>query len=209
MSDAGLPDAPACARNRDPILAALRRLLAESRQLLEIGSGTGQHAVYFAPEFPHLDWQASDLAGKLTGIRRWLEACPSANLPPPVALDVEAEWPALTVDTVFTANTLHILSETAVESLFRALPDVLAPGGRLIAYGPFRDGDDFGAESNREFDAWLRQRDPASGIRDLDWLDALALAVGMVRSETIAMPANNRLVVWRRSTIQMQQDTEE
>ncbi|WP_237067909.1 DUF938 domain-containing protein [Microbulbifer guangxiensis] len=195
---AALPDAPACARNREPILAELRRLLADSHQLLEIGSGTGQHAIYFAPHVPQLSWQTSDLPEKLAGIRAWQQAHPADNLPPPVALDVEGQWPSLSVDTIFTANTLHILSAQAVEALFAALPRVLVPGGQLITYGPFRRGADFGAESNREFDQWLRQRDPASGIRDLHWLDALADAAGLIRSETIAMPANNHLVVWRR-----------
>lgn len=193
-----LPDAPACARNREPILAELRRLLADSRQLLEIGSGTGQHAVYFAPHFPQLNWQPSDLPGKLAGIRAWLQAHPAANLLPPVALDVEGQWPPLSVDTIFTANTLHILSAPAVEALFAMLPRVVVPGGQLIAYGPFRRGEDYGAQSNREFDQWLRQRDPASGIRDLHWLDDRAEGAGLRRCETIAMPANNQLVVWRR-----------
>ncbi|GAA5524683.1 hypothetical protein Maes01_01240 [Microbulbifer aestuariivivens] len=196
-----LPQAPACARNREPILGELRRLLAGRRRLLEIGSGSGEHAVYCAAHFPELRWQTSDLPEKLAGIRQWLEACPSANLPPPLALDIEDCWPPLSVDTIFTANTLHIVSAAAVESLFRKLPQVLAPAGQLIAYGPFSEDGDFGAQSNLDFDAWLRARDPLSGIRDLCWLDALAAGAGMTRSETIAMPANNRLLVWR-STLQ-------
>ncbi|AOS96311.1 hypothetical protein AUP74_00844 [Microbulbifer aggregans] len=194
-----LPDAPACGRNREPILEQLKRLLADSRRLLEIGSGTGQHAVYFAPHLPHLAWQTTDLPAKLAGIRAWLEACPAENLLAPIPLDVEGRWPPVSADTIFTANTLHIVSAPAVEAFFAALPQVLDQDGQLIVYGPFSEGGDFAAESNREFDRWLRERDPDSGIRDLCWLDTLAARVGMTRSETIAMPANNHLVVWRRS----------
>lgn len=197
---AELPDAPACARNREPILAHLRRLLADSRHVLEIGSGTGQHAVYFAHRLPQLTWQTSDRAENLPAICAWLEAEPADNLPPPLALDVNGDWPPLAVDTIFTANTLHIMSADSVRQFFRQLPRVLPPGGRLIVYGPMKIGGDYIGPTNADFDLWLKERDPASGIRDLEWLDQLALAGGLAREELNYLPANNQLVVWRRKT---------
>ncbi|WP_308364720.1 MULTISPECIES: DUF938 domain-containing protein [unclassified Microbulbifer] len=201
---AELPDAPACARNREPILRELRRLLAHRRSVLEIGSGTGQHAVYFAPRLPHLTWQTSDLAENLPGIRAWLAAQPANNMPPPLELDVNGEWPDLAVDAVFTANSLHIMSADSVRALFRALPRVLQPGGALIVYGPMKiAGDYIGigpggvGSSNADFDRWLKQRDPHSGIRDLEWLDRLAEDAGLQRVENHYLPANNQLVVWQ------------
>ena len=201
---AELPDAPSCERNREPILEQLRRLLADSRRVLEIGSGTGQHAVYFAPRLPHLSWQTSDRAENLPGIRAWLAERPADNLPEPLELDVTGDWPPLEADTIFTANTLHIMSAEAVQTLFRKLPRILEAGGRLVAYGPVKInggfiGPDTGA-SNAEFDLWLKQRDPASGIRDLEWLDELAHNVGLVREELNYLPANNQLLVWRSKT---------
>ncbi|MBB3061607.1 DUF938 domain-containing protein [Microbulbifer rhizosphaerae] len=204
MSAGELPDAPACARNREPILRELRRLLAHRRSVLEIGSGTGQHAVYFAPRLPHLTWQTSDLAENLPGIRAWLAAQPASNMPPPLELDVSGEWPDLAVDAVFTANSLHIMSADSVRALFRALPRVLQPGGALIVYGPMKiaggyigSGPGGIGSSNADFDRWLKQRDPHSGIRDLEWLDRLAEDAGLQRVENHYLPANNQLVVWQ------------
>lgn len=196
-----LPDAPACARNREPILAPLRRLLAGSRQLLEIGSGTGQHAVYFAPRLPHLIWQTSDRAENLADIRAWLAHRPATNLPQPLQLDVDGHWPALTVDTVFTANSLHIMSADSVERFFRAMPQILQRGGQLIVYGPMKIGGEHIGPTNADFNLWLKKRDAASGIRDLEWLDQLALAASLVRKELLYLPANNQLVVWQRKTV--------
>ncbi|MFI2811157.1 DUF938 domain-containing protein [Microbulbifer sp. JSM ZJ756] len=197
MSETGLPDAPACGRNRAPILGELRRLLADSRSVLEIGSGTGQHAVYFAPRLPHLCWQSSDRADNLPGIRAWLAHCPSPNLPPPLELDVDRAWPELQVDAVFTANSLHIMAESSVAALFRQPPRVLRPGGQLLVYGPMKIAGDYIGPGNADFDQWLHQRDPASGIRDLEWLDGLAAAAGLERRELNFLPANNQLVAWR------------
>jgi SAM-dependent methyltransferase len=174
--------------------------LADSRHLLEIGSGTGQHAVYFAPALPHLTWQASDRAENLAGIRAWLAHRPAPNLPQPLQLDVNGDWPGLTVDAVYTANSLHIMSADSVKRFFRELPRVLQPGGQLIVYGPMKIGGDYTAPSNADFDLWLKERDPASGIRDLEWLDQLALAANLLRQELHYLPANNQLVVWRRET---------
>ncbi|SDK40623.1 DUF938 domain-containing protein [Microbulbifer yueqingensis] len=199
MSDSGLPDAPACARNRAPILEELRRLLDTAGSVLEIGSGTGQHAVYFAPRLPHLEWQPSDRAENLPGIRAWLAHRPAPNLLPPLELDVTGPWPAVCVDAVFTANSLHIMPAAAVEALFRQLPRVLRPGGQLLVYGPMKIAGEYVGAGNAEFDRWLQQRDPLSGIREVEWLDHLAVAAGLQRLELNFLPANNQLVVWQHS----------
>jgi cyclopropane fatty-acyl-phospholipid synthase-like methyltransferase len=192
------PFAPACERNRDPILAVLRRQFADRRRVLEIGSGTGQHAVYFAAALPWLTWQCSDVAENLPGIRLWLEDAGLPNTPPPLALDVHGTWPACSPDAVFSANTLHIMGWEEVEAFFAGIDRVLGDDGTLVVYGPFNYGGDYTSASNREFDAWLRARDPRSGIRDFEAVDALAQRIGLQRVEDAAMPANNRCLVWRR-----------
>ncbi len=193
------PYAEACDRNRDPILEVLRGHFADRRRVLEIGSGTGQHAVHFAAALPQLAWQTSDLEANLAGIRLWLEEARLPNLPPPLALDVCDPWPAARFDAVFTANTLHIMSWEGVRALFAALPGVLKEDGVLAVYGPFNYGGAFTSASNAAFDAWLKRRSPASGIRDFGAVDALARSSGLTLVEDRAMPANNRALVWRRS----------
>lgn len=190
--------APACERNRDPILAVLRTQFAERRSVLEVGSGTGQHAVYFAEAMPWLVWQCADLAPQLPDIRRWLDDARLPNTPPPIALDVCGTWPDGTYDAVFSANTLHIMSAPAVEAFFAGVGRVLAPSGRLVVYGPFNAGGHYTSESNRDFDAWLKARDPASGIRDIETVQALAARAGLHAIDDVAMPANNRCLVWQR-----------
>ncbi|QFT56984.1 DUF938 domain-containing protein [Microbulbifer sp. THAF38] len=199
MSDSSLPDAPACARNRDPILSHLRRLLEDSQKVLEVGSGTGQHAVYFAPRLPHLIWQTSERAEMLPGVRAWLASVPAQNLRQPLTLDVDASWPELNFDAVFSANTLHIMSRESVQRFFHQLRTLLQPGGLLVVYGPFKIDGSFIGPSNADFDTYLKERNPDSGIRDLEWLDQLAGDVGMQREELNYLPANNQLVVWRKN----------
>ena len=197
------PHAPACDRNRDPILAVLREQFAGCRRVLEIGSGTGQHAVHFAAAMPGLEWQASDVADNLPGIRAWLDDAGLPNTPPPLVLDVlQWPWPAVRADAVFTANTLHIMGWDGVQAFFRRVGQLLAdaPGGMLVAYGPFNYGGMFSSDSNRDFDAWLKARDPRSGIRDFEAVDALATAAGLQLLVDVAMPANNRCVAWRRKS---------
>ena len=183
------PFSEACERNRAPILAVLKRVFKDRKKVLEIGSGTGQHAAYFAAELPHLVWQASDVAEHLPGIRRWI------SNPAPIELDVDKPWPAVEADAVFSANTCHIMSWPQVEHMFvgvgRIAPAVFA------LYGPFSYNGRHTAESNARFDAMLRERDPASGIRDVDDLGAVANAAGLELEEDNAMPSNNRLLVWR------------
>lgn len=193
------PWSPACERNTVPILEVLREQFATSRQVLEIGSGTGQHAVAFAAALPHLQWQCSDLAENLQGIGLWLDEAALPNTPPPLPVDVLHGLPAMQVDAVFTANTLHIMPWAAVQALFTALPRVLAPDGLLVVYGPFNYQGQFTSDSNAAFDAALRSADPARGLRDAEEVDALARVAGLVLQQDQAMPANNRCICWRRS----------
>lgn len=198
------PHAPSCERNRAPILDVLRVHFAQCRHVLEVGSGTGQHAVHFAAALTHLRWQASDRAVQLPGIRAWLDEAALANAPPPVALDVATgPWPrpddgAAHFDAAFTANTLHIMGWAEVRALFDGLDRVLGADATVIAYGPFNRGGDYTSDSNAAFDAALRARDPASGLRDAEAVDALAAGIGLRLIEDAAMPANNRCRVWRR-----------
>jgi SAM-dependent methyltransferase len=197
-SPSDLPYSEACERNKDPILAVLRAAFASRRRVIEIGSGTGQHAVHFARHLPHLAWQPTDRAEFLDGLAARVAAEGPPNLLAPVELDVLAEpWPPLRGDALFSANTLHIMSWPAVEALFAGLPRLLEPGGVLAIYGPFRYAGRFTTPSNAAFDAMLRERDPASGVRDFEAVDALAVAAGLSLSADLAMPANNQLLVWR------------
>ncbi|HXA93079.1 MAG TPA: DUF938 domain-containing protein [Steroidobacteraceae bacterium] len=192
------PHAPACDRNREPILAVLRRHFTDRRRVLEIGSGTGQHAVHFAAALPGLSWQTSDIEENLPGIRLWLEEVRLANLPAPLSLDVNGAWPQRGYDAVFSANTLHIMSWSDVRALFEHLQPVLESDACVAIYGPFNYAGRFTSPSNADFDAWLKQRSPLMGIRDFEAVDALAQSIGLRLIEDCAMPANNRTLVWRR-----------
>ena len=193
------PFSAASERNRDPILSVLARWFADRRRVLEIGSGTGQHAVHFAGALPHLQWHASDLPAHHAGIQAWMEAAALPNLHGPLLLDVRSgPWPGDIFDAAFTANTLHIMGWDAVEALFRALPGVLAEDAVLVAYGPFNRDGRFTSDSNAAFDAMLRRDDPARGIRDAGAVDALARQAGLRLVDDVAMPANNRCLVWQR-----------
>jgi SAM-dependent methyltransferase len=189
----------ACERNKDPILAVLGGELAVSRSVLEIGSGTGQHAVHFARHLPHLSWQPTELGAELGPLAERILLGGPPNLRPAIALDVRVQpWPVERVDAVFSANTLHIMAWDAVEHFFRGIGAVLAAPGVLCVYGPFRYRDGYTSESNAEFDRNLRRRDPLSGIRDFEALQRLAAAAGLDLAADHAMPANNQTLVWRR-----------
>lgn len=194
------PFSQACENNKRPILEVLRRHLGGVRRLVEIGSGTGQHAAYFAAQLPHLVWQPSDVAENLAGIRLWVEDAALDNLPPPVELDVTVQpWPVAAAEAIFSANTMHIMSWPAVTAFLTTAAAILKEdGGLLCLYGPFNYNGTYTSDSNRRFDAWLRQRDRDSGIRDFEAIDALAAAGGLRLIEDNAMPANNRLLVWRK-----------
>lgn len=193
------PCAPACERNREPILDVLRDHFGDRRAVLEIGSGTGQHAIFFAARLPHLLWQTSDRAENLPGIQAWLDEAGLANTPPPLDLDVMGAWPARCYDALFSANTLHILPWAAVERLFAGLPDVLASDARVAIYGPFNYGGRFTSASNAAFDLRLKEDAPHRGIRDFAEVNRLAGLAGLELVEDRAMPSNNRCLVWRRS----------
>lgn len=193
------PYSEACERNRGPILDVLRVHLAQARSVLEIGSGTGQHAVHFAAALPHLTWQTSDLAANHPGIHAWVAEAGLPNLLPPLTLDVGAgTWSCDTrYDAVFSANTCHIMSWEEVRAMFAGVAGVLAAGGRLCIYGPFNYGGAFTSDSNAAFDAMLRAQAPHMGLRDFEAMDALALQHGLTLERDHPMPANNRLLVWR------------
>jgi len=192
------PWSPACERNRNPILEVLRRQFADRRRVLEVGSGTGQHAVHFAAALPHLVWQTSDRPEWLPGIRLWLAEAALSNTPAPLQLDVTGPWPETRFDAIFTANSLHIMGWAEVEAFFATLPGSLTEDARLTIYGPFNYAGQFTSPSNAAFDAQLKADDPKRGIRDFEAVDALARAIGFRFDEDVALPANNRCISWHR-----------
>jgi len=192
------PHSPSSDRNREPILAVLRERFADRRRVLEIGSGTGQHAVHFAAALPALTWQCTEREENLPGIRMWLDEAALPNTPAPITLDVNGTWPTARYDAVFSANTLHIMGWPEVERMFAALPAVLDDDATLVIYGPFTMDGRHTSESNAAFDATLRARAPHQGVRDVAAVDALARAIGFAPVENRVMPANNRCLAWRR-----------
>ena len=193
------PYVESCERNRAAILEVLRVELAGKSRLLEIGSGTGQHAVYFAPEFPGLVWQTSDLVESHADIRAWLAEAGLANVLPPLTLDVcRGDWPSERYDAVFSANTAHWMSWPEVECLFSGVGRALQVDGVFCLYGPFNYRGGYTSESNARFDRWLKARDPSSGIRDFEAVDALSREAGMRLERDHEMPANNRILVWSK-----------
>jgi SAM-dependent methyltransferase len=193
------PFSESCVENREPIFSVLAPRLTACTSLLEIGSGTGQHAVYFAPGLPQLLWHTSDRRENHPGILAWLSDCDATNIRPPIALDVLTDpWPDGPFDAVFSANTAHIMPEAAVAAMLEGVAAVLRPGGQFLLYGPFNYHGRFTSDSNARFDAWLKERDPAMGIRDLDWLSREAGRHGLALAEDIEMPVNNRTLVWQR-----------
>jgi SAM-dependent methyltransferase len=186
-----------CEKNKAPILAVLKNIFAEKMQVLEIASGTGQHAVYFGRELPHLIWQTSELAQHLESIQAWLDEAQLPNVLAPLAIDVnDARWPVSAVDAIFNANTVHIISWPEVERLFRHIARVIVPGGCVSFYGPYNYGGRFTSESNARFDTWLKSRNPNSGVRDFEAVNQLAALNGLVLLQDVAMPSNNRMLVW-------------
>ena len=195
-----LPTAPATLRNSAAILGVLRHELTDCRNLLEIGSGTGQHAVHFAASMPDISWQTSDLSENHDGIRAHIANAGLDNVKAPLTLDVRsASLDMQKYDAVFTANTMHIMSFSAVRKMIALIAGLLGRGGRFAAYGPFRQDGKFNTESNANFDTSLRSRDPEMGIRELEEIDGLAEHAGMRRARTYAMPANNLLLIWQKN----------
>ncbi len=193
------PFSQACENNKQAILEVLREVLSDSGEVLEIGSGTGQHARYFAEHLPHLSWQPSDLVQNHAGIRQWLADYTGDNLAQPLQLDVtERPWPLEIGDAVFTANSLHIMSWRSVQSMFDYLAGAAPTRNVLVVYGPFNYGGEYTSESNARFDLWLAEQSPDSAIRDFEAVDELAAQAGYRLQAGYAMPANNRCLVWRK-----------
>ena len=198
INQASLPFSQASENNRLPILEILRRHLAGRKTLLEIGGGTGQHAAFFAAQFPGLIWQSSDIPASVDMLNLRIAHAGLANLPLAFGLDVnENDWHCGRYQAAFTANSLHIMSEGSVENLFAGIIDHIEAGGLLLVYGPFKYHGEFTTGSNARFDVWLKQRDSVSGIREFEWVNDLAENAGFRLLEDNAMPANNQLIVWR------------
>lgn len=194
------PFAESSEQNKMPILAVLKQYLQNAESVLEIGSGTGQHAVFFAEQFSHLTWLASDQAAYHAGINMWLEETAQENIKGPFLLDVnQQDWPIEATDAVFSANTVHIMGWPSVVNMFAGIGRVLNKGGYFCLYGPFNYNGQFSSESNANFDAWLKQRDPVSGVRDFEALQELAEKAGLTFIHDHEMPANNRILVWQKN----------
>jgi cyclopropane fatty-acyl-phospholipid synthase-like methyltransferase len=192
------PFSQACENNKGPILSVIKQHFAAVEEVLEIGSGTGQHAVYFAEQLPHLVWQPTDQHENLSGIQSWISWAALHNLREPLELDVNQAWPVDQAGAVYSANTLHIMSWPEVESLFSKLKSVLRESGILCVYGPFNRKGGYTSDSNARFDQWLKQRDPLSGIRDFEAVHRLASNAGLELIDDRAMPANNSCIVFRK-----------
>ncbi len=189
--------APSCDRNKHYILELLKEVLPQSGAVLEIGSGTGQHAAFFASALPALEWQPTDLEENIPSIKSWCKETGGGNIRSPEVLDLRSpEWPVSKVDALISINTIHIVSWPLVENLFRGAGKVVTTGGVMYCYGPYRYSDKPLEPSNIEFDRWLKQRDPESGVRQFEEVNHLAEANGFVLQGDRAMPANNRSLWW-------------
>ncbi len=189
----------ACDANSAPILGILKDAFAACRTILEIGSGTGQHAVYFGKHLPHLTWQTSDVPGNHSSINAWHEEASLSNVLPAITLNVSGDdWPMTSYDGVFSANTTHIISRPSVIDMFSGIAKVLKPDGIFCLYGPFNYDGKFSSLSNERFDRWLKDRDPESGIRNKEDLDGLAADNAMILIADHEMPVNNRILVWKK-----------
>jgi SAM-dependent methyltransferase len=193
------PYAEAAEQNKQVILDAIKPWLRG--EVLEIGSGTGQHAVYFASQAANISWQTSELETNLAGINSWIEDSGLDNLPAPIELDVMGAWPDHRYDFIYSANCFHIMAKEAVARCIEGIGECLKPGGVFAVYGPFNYHGDYTSESNARFDQMLRARDPDSGIRDFEWIAQIAGATGLELLEDVPMPANNRTLIWQKRTL--------
>ena len=199
MVVAGFSDA--CERNKGVILDVLKSACSDCQSVLEIGSCTGQHVVYFARSLPTIHWQPADTAQYLPGLQARLQTEAPNNVAAAVELDVRmAPWPVGRYDGVFSANTLHYMGADCVEAFFRGVGAALRPGGVLVVYGPFRYDNQFTSDSNARFDKFLREGDPVRGIRDFEWVNQLAATQQLTLVRDVTMPANNQTLVWSKAT---------
>jgi cyclopropane fatty-acyl-phospholipid synthase-like methyltransferase len=193
------PYSAACDNNRQPILSIIEKLFAESRDVLEIGSGTGQHAVFFAEKFEHLVWHTSDLEENHAGIKQWLNEAGLTNTRSPISLDVtQSSWPGSGFDAVFSANAIHIMGWDAGRAMIAGVGKLLAYGGLFVLYGPFNYNNTYTSDSNARFDVWLKGKSPESGIRNFEDIEQLANEADMWLQHDYAMPANNRILCWEK-----------
>jgi len=192
------PFAGSCEENKHVILDVLEKEFSESKHVLEIASGTAQHAVFFADKMKHLDWQCSDRVSEMDGMNTWIAEANLANLLTPIELDVLKTWPTKNYDAIFSANAVHIMSWQAVEAMFKGINNTLTDKAVVCLYGPFNYDGNFTSESNKRFDQWLKQRDPLSCIRDIEALNSLAKQCGLSLISDYEMPANNRILCWKK-----------
>ncbi|GAA0397217.1 class I SAM-dependent methyltransferase [Cocleimonas flava] len=194
------PFSESCVQNQQVILDVLKPLLKDKKHLLEIGSGTGQHAVFLAGQMPHLIWQTSDQSIYHGGIKAWLDEAGLDNTRDPLSINVSAdEWPEENYDVIFSANAVHIMSWENVVDYFNHACPLLESNGYFILYGPFNYEEKYTSESNANFDQWLKNNDPKSCIKDFEKLNKLAEENNMSIVDDIAMPANNRILVWQKN----------
>ncbi len=195
------PFAESCERNQQAIFECIAAYLQNSsKRLLELGSGTGQHAVYMAPRLPAIEWQTSELAAYIAGIEAWLHDSPAVNLPKPLVLDVDAANEALLAapyDVIFTANTLHYVPLSTAENFLNVAQNCAAPESLFFIYGPFNDRGRYTSEGNVRLDMWLKEREPLSGIKDIQWLDSALSERGFRALAKHSMPANNLIAVYQ------------
>lgn len=198
------PYSQSCDNNKAPILAVLQRVFDQSHCVLEIGSGTGQHAVYMAPRLPHLQWQPTDRELNLPGIRQWCDDFPADNIKKPLVFDIHRDaWPVASCDAVFSANTAHIMPWEVTALMIKRVAEALPTGGIFALYGPFNYSGHFTCESNEQFDSWLKQQNPQQGIRHFEEVNEIAAREGLNLFEDNPMPANNRLLVWVKQPMKM------
>ena len=196
-----LPHSPSCERNKHVIMEVLREYLVSGDQVLEVGSGTGQHVVFFGALFPEVRWQPSDTGDYLDILKRRLQHEASANVVDAIELDVRMQpWPLDNFDLLFSANTLHFMGRQSVRAFFRGVGEVLREDGFLIVYGPFNYNGAYTSQSNADFDIWLKSTDPVRAIKDFEWVAELAEEQGLALLRDVKMPANNRMLIWRRAT---------
>lgn len=193
------PFAESSEQNKQVILQVLQKLFIAPGEVLEIGSGTGQHAVHFTQHLPHLMWQPTDCADQIPGMTLWFNDVTHQRIRTPQVLDVQQQWSDQLFDYVFTANTLHIVSWAAVQLMFAGVGKNLKPGGLFVQYGPFNYAGKFTSDGNARFEQWLKSRDPLSGIRNFEDLQALAQHHAMVLHSDHEMPVNNRILVWQKT----------
>ena len=188
----------ACDQNKGPILKVIKPLLLNTKSLLEVGSGTGQHCVYFAKELPHLIWQASDQVMYLPSVNAWIDEAGLANTPKALELNVDLDWLDDKYQAIYSANTVHIMSWEMVLNFFKGIEQALQKDGVFILYGPFNYSGQYTSQSNADFDLWLKGNNPLSAIRDFERLNELAKLHNLILTDDIKMPANNKILAWTK-----------